>query len=80
MYPFNVLLQVASGDTLPLRQDEISLRGHAFEVRIYAEDPANNFMPGAGPLIHLSTPEPSSDVRIETGMCLLIDLFVCFQR
>ena len=36
--------------------------------RIYAEDPDNNFMPGAGDLTHLSTPEPGPNVRIETGV------------
>lgn len=49
-------------------QEEILLRGHAFEARIYAEDPNNNFMPGAGPLLHLSTPPPDSCTRIETGV------------
>merc|ERR1719374_142444 len=42
--------------------------GHSFEARIYAEDPDNNFMPGAGGLSHLSTPEPGPNVRIETGV------------
>nr|CAG4649997.1 EOG090X02EP [Sida crystallina] len=61
-------LRVASGEPLPLNQDQIHLNGHAFEARIYAEEPGNNFMPGAGPLLHLSTPSASSDVRIETGV------------
>ena len=59
---------MAAGDRLPVLQDELKLKGHAFEARIYAEDPDNNFMPGAGPLLHLSTPPPASDVRIETGV------------
>ena len=62
------VLQVASGEHLPLTQSDLKLYGHAFETRIYAEDPDNNFMPGAGPLIHLSTPQPAKDVRIETGV------------
>ncbi|XP_025051754.1 methylcrotonoyl-CoA carboxylase subunit alpha, mitochondrial isoform X1 [Alligator sinensis] len=61
-------LRVAAGEKIPLAQEEISLRGHAFEARIYAEDPSNNFMPGAGPLLHLSTPPPDSFTRIETGV------------
>ncbi|XP_040468907.1 methylcrotonoyl-CoA carboxylase subunit alpha, mitochondrial [Falco naumanni] len=61
-------LRVAAGEKLPLMQEEILLRGHAFEARIYAEDPNNNFMPGAGPLLHLSTPPPDSFTRIETGV------------
>ncbi|GAB6018588.1 Methylcrotonoyl-CoA carboxylase subunit alpha, mitochondrial, variant 2 [Chamberlinius hualienensis] len=61
-------IKVAAGEKLPLMQEEIKLNGHAFEARIYAEDPKNNFMPGAGHLAHLSTPKPASDVRIETGV------------
>ena len=60
--------QVAGGEPLPVRQSELVLRGHAFEARIYAEDPDNDFMPGAGPLHYLSTPQPDKDTRIETGV------------
>ena len=41
-------LRVASGEPLPWRQDEIVQRGAAIECRIYAEDPAKNFMPSPG--------------------------------
>ncbi|XP_068137195.1 methylcrotonoyl-CoA carboxylase subunit alpha, mitochondrial isoform X3 [Hyperolius riggenbachi] len=61
-------LRVAAGEEIPMNQDEITLNGHAFEARIYAEDPDNNFMPGAGPLLHLSTPAADSYTRIETGV------------
>ncbi|XP_071512984.1 LOW QUALITY PROTEIN: methylcrotonoyl-CoA carboxylase subunit alpha, mitochondrial-like [Panulirus ornatus] len=61
-------LRVAAGEPLPLSQDEIELSGHSFEARIYAEDPRGGFLPGAGPLKHLSTPLPSQRVRIETGV------------
>ncbi|XP_074154406.1 methylcrotonoyl-CoA carboxylase subunit alpha, mitochondrial [Sminthopsis crassicaudata] len=61
-------LRIAAGEKLPLSQKEIRLKGHAFEARIYAEDPQNNFMPGAGPLVHLSTPPPEPSLRIETGV------------
>ncbi|CAH2247816.1 methylcrotonoyl- carboxylase subunit alpha, mitochondrial [Pelobates cultripes] len=61
-------LRVAAGEKIPLNQDEINLQGHAFEARIYAEDPDNNFMPGAGPLLHLSTPPADPFTRIETGV------------
>ncbi|XP_063023295.1 methylcrotonoyl-CoA carboxylase subunit alpha, mitochondrial [Melospiza melodia melodia] len=61
-------LRVAAGEKIPLLQEEILLQGHAFEARIYAEDPNNNFMPGAGPLLHLSTPPADRFTRIETGV------------
>ncbi|KAH0624188.1 hypothetical protein JD844_007692 [Phrynosoma platyrhinos] len=61
-------LKIAAGEKIPLTQEEILLKGHAFEARIYAEDPNNNFMPGAGPLLHLSTPPSENCVRIETGI------------
>ncbi|XP_072111327.1 methylcrotonoyl-CoA carboxylase subunit alpha, mitochondrial isoform X5 [Mobula birostris] len=61
-------LRVAAGEKLPMSQEELSVKGHSFEARIYAEDPNNNFMPGAGPLLHLSTPVPDAFTRIETGV------------
>eukprot|EP01137_Pigoraptor_chileana_P009192 Opistho-2@57088 len=61
-------LKIASGMPLPMKQSDIKLNGHAFEARIYAENPAKNFLPGTGPLVHLRTAEPSDTVRIETGV------------
>ncbi|KAJ6601160.1 3-methylcrotonyl-CoA carboxylase [Mycena vulgaris] len=52
-------LEVAAGNQLPLAQSSIPLVGHAFEARIYAENPRNNFLPDSGPLLHLSTPAPT---------------------
>ena len=57
-------LRVASGETLPKRQDELSITGHAIEARLYAEDPANGFLPSTGPLDRLFL---DAD-RIETGV------------
>ena len=62
------LQQVAGGEQIPMKQEEIKVKGHSFECRIYAEDPDSDFMPGAGPLQHLATPPPTSDLRIETGV------------
>lgn len=53
---------------MPLKQEDIKKNGHAFEARIYAENPRNGFLPGAGPLLHLSTPTPNDCVRVETGV------------
>ncbi|KAI0296342.1 hypothetical protein B0F90DRAFT_1746792 [Multifurca ochricompacta] len=52
-------LEVAAGNRLPLTQSEIPMIGHAFEARIYAENPRNDFLPDSGRLIHLSTPVPT---------------------
>ena len=62
-------IQVAEGSKLPLTQDQLKVNGHSFEARIYAEDPDNNFMPGAGVLKRLVAPTPvENEVRIETGV------------
>ncbi len=61
-------LLVASGQPLPLTQDEIPLDGHAIEVRVYAEDPDNNFLPATGKLTYLRQPDASRYVRIDTGV------------
>ena len=58
---------MAAGERLPLLQEQIPLRGHSFEARVYAEDPRAGFMPVAGPLLHLSAPQAGDDVRVETG-------------
>ncbi|KAJ8590519.1 hypothetical protein M405DRAFT_766153 [Rhizopogon salebrosus TDB-379] len=52
-------LEVAAGNPLPLSQSQIPLVGHAFEARIYAENPRNNFLPDSGPLLYLNTPKPT---------------------
>lgn len=53
-------LEVAAGNPLRLHQAEIPLVGHAFEARIYAENPRNDFLPDSGSLLYLSTPEPTA--------------------
>ena len=61
-------LRVAAGEPLPLAQEELSLSGHAFEARIYAEDPARDFLPCAGRLVHFRLPEGDSHLRVDTGV------------
>ncbi len=61
-------LRVAAGETLPLRQEQVPINGHAFEARIYAEDPANDFLPATGNLGFLRPPEESRHVRVDTGV------------
>lgn len=62
-------LRVAAGETLPKAQDQLSIHGHAFEARIYAEDADNDFLPDTGTLTFMQTPEESEFVRIDTGVC-----------
>ncbi len=61
-------LRVANGESLPCSQDQLSINGHAFEARVYAEDPDQDFLPATGTLVHLSTPNETSHVRIDTGI------------
>ena len=58
-------LRVAAGEPIPLKQDEIGIHGWAMEARLYAEDPANGFLPSIGKLEHFHLPE---DVRVDTGV------------
>ncbi|HAY09938.1 MAG TPA: 3-methylcrotonyl-CoA carboxylase, partial [Thauera sp.] len=61
-------LRVASGEKLPLEQEQLQIRGHALEARIYAEDPAKGFLPSTGKLVHLAPPAESLHVRVDTGV------------
>jgi 3-methylcrotonyl-CoA carboxylase alpha subunit len=57
--------RVAAGEPLPLRQDDVTIDGHAVEARLYAEDPDRGFLPSTGRLIALRWP---AGVRIDTGV------------
>ena len=57
--------RVAAGEPLPLKQDQIKLNGWAMEARLYAEDPANGFLPSIGRLDHFVMPE---GIRVDTGV------------
>ena len=59
-------LDVAMGKKLPITQADITQRGHAIEVRLYAEDPARDFMPSPGTLQHFSLPQLPR-IRAENG-------------
>jgi 3-methylcrotonyl-CoA carboxylase alpha subunit len=61
-------LRVAAGEPLPCRQEDLAINGHAIEVRVYAEDPARDFLPSIGPLRHLRQPSESAHVRVDTGV------------
>ncbi|HZD92911.1 MAG TPA: acetyl-CoA carboxylase biotin carboxylase subunit, partial [Candidatus Sulfotelmatobacter sp.] len=60
-------LRIAAGEKLPFRQEELKLRGHAIECRIYAEDPENNFFPSPGKITQLLRPS-GPGVREDSGV------------
>jgi acetyl-CoA carboxylase biotin carboxylase subunit len=60
-------LKVASGEVLPWRQEDVVQRGAAIECRIYAEDPARNFMPSPGTITRWAPPS-GPGIRVESGV------------
>ena len=63
-----LMIRVASGETLPVSQDDIGIDGWAIEARVYAEDPFRNFLPSIGRLVFYRPPEESEHVRVDTGV------------
>ncbi len=65
-------LRVACGQPLPLAQDQLTMKGHAIEARLYAENPENGFLPSIGTIQHLRLPEHvtfrNGDVRVDGGV------------
>jgi 3-methylcrotonyl-CoA carboxylase alpha subunit len=61
-------LRVAQGERLPLTQSEIKLRGCAIEARLYAEDPAHDYLPSVGRIAHLRWAAASQGLRQDTGV------------
>src|SRR5882762_7888699 len=59
-------LQIAGGEKLPFKQEDLKINGHAIEVRVYAEDPANNFLPDIGTLKTYKRPQ-GHGIRVDDG-------------
>jgi propionyl-CoA carboxylase alpha chain len=59
-------VKVAQGEKLPFKQEDLKLHGHAIEVRVYAEDPANNFLPDIGTLQTYKRPQ-GNGIRVDDG-------------
>jgi len=60
------MIYVAEGKVLKIKQEELSIKGHAIEVRVYAEDPANQFLPDVGTLTTYIRPQ-GNGVRVDDG-------------
>jgi len=60
-------IKIARGETLEIKQEDLKIEGHAIELRVYAEDPANNFLPETGTLIRYQTPK-GLGVRVDDGV------------
>ncbi|AZE89986.1 acetyl/propionyl/methylcrotonyl-CoA carboxylase subunit alpha [Pseudomonas orientalis] len=61
-------IRVAQGEVLPITQAQVPLRGHAIEVRLYAEDPANDFLPATGRLALYRECRPGPGRRVDSGV------------
>jgi acetyl-CoA carboxylase biotin carboxylase subunit len=59
-------IKVARGEELSYKQEDVQLKGHAIEIRVYAEDPENNFLPDLGTLVHYKRPI-GLGVRVDDG-------------
>lgn len=59
-------IKIAEGEKLPFKQEDLSIHGHAIEVRVYAEDPNNNFLPDIGTLKTYKRPQ-GHGIRVDDG-------------
>ena len=59
-------IEIASGHPIALKQEEVALNGHAIEIRVYAEDPQNQFLPDIGKLVTYRTPS-GNGIRVDDG-------------
>jgi acetyl-CoA carboxylase biotin carboxylase subunit len=59
-------IRVARGEALPMKQEDLNIRGHALELRVYAEDPLNDFLPSVGKLERYRLPE-GEGIRVDNG-------------
>ncbi|HNP96435.1 MAG TPA: biotin carboxylase N-terminal domain-containing protein, partial [Cyclobacteriaceae bacterium] len=59
-------IKIAQGEKIPFKQQDLSINGHAIEIRVYAEDPANNFLPDIGTLQTYSRPQ-GHGIRVDDG-------------
>jgi len=72
------MIFIAEGKPLPLKQSDLSIKGHAIEVRVYAEDAANNFLPDVGTL-HTYVKPDGNGVRVDDGFELGMDIPIYYD-
>ncbi len=63
-----LMIRIAAGEKLALKQSDVNISGWSAEARVYAEDPARNFLPSTGRLIRYRPPDTSRNVRVDTGV------------
>jgi propionyl-CoA carboxylase alpha chain len=63
-----LMIRVANGEELSLKQSDVTLTGWAIEARVYAEDPFRNFLPSTGRLVKYIEPTKSDTVRVDSGV------------
>jgi propionyl-CoA carboxylase alpha chain len=63
-----LMIRVADGEELPIGQADVPINGWAMESRVYAEDPARNFLPSTGRLVYYRPPAEDEHVRVDTGV------------
>ncbi len=63
-----LMIRVAAGEKLPIAQKDVGIKGWAIESRVYAEDPARNFLPSTGRLVYYRPPAEDENVRVDTGV------------
>jgi len=63
-----LMIRIAAGEKLPLRQEDVHLRGWAIEARVYAEDPFRGFLPSIGRLTRYRPPLEDKNTRVDTGV------------
>ena len=71
-------IKVARGEKLSFTQDDLSIRGHALELRVYAEDPMNNFLPDIGRLLEYKKPE-GPGIRVDDGFEAGMDIPIYYD-
>lgn len=71
-------IRIAEGEKLPFTQDELTINGHSLEVRVYAEDPKNNFLPDTGTLSKYVRPQ-GAGVRVDDGYEQGLDVSIFYD-